>query len=460
MEAAAASTKSMLLLAQQKLDDINRENLGLSNAGLGRGCHRRKGVIASHLLSTLLYISILSYKLEDVKTMLEEEDAETYEEWRCLFETIHSPHFHAQERMIQNQRVKRTFSRKRRYKAEAQRLREELTNASSELSKLQILSNETSNLMSKAINELHEERASLVSAGDDKQRRFEELNEQYSDLRIEVVQKDAMLQSLESELDDAKQMLNDRNKSFAALEEELSQHKLDAAVAKDAASYSQSTLDDVRAQLNACNSRLSDYQLAAESMRSKLHHELMEAQSSNAVLSAKLVAANELLDATKQQFEEVKGVIVEKSATHDDIKNRLDALEEVVQSGVSQMTTYASDKAVSLELRVEQVLSACTNEIHKGLVDVREAVGGCFDRQNNCVLKELLNIRHQMKDIGQLHQLDTLRQQLANVQQSLDCISQHRLCETTISIDDNQAGDLVENIISRAVSRLGGVDPQ
>lgn len=439
--AAAASTKDILLLAQQKLDEINRESLGLSSAVLGRGGHRRKGVVTSHLLATMLYVSILSYKLENIKTMLEEEDAETYEEWRCLFETMHSPCFHAQERIIQNQRVKRTFSRKRRYKSKAQRLQEELSTASSELSKLQILSNETSNQMIKAINTLHEERASLVLAGGDKQRRIEELHEQYSDLRIENVQKDAMLESLESEMDNLRQILKERNSSIASLEEELSQHKHDAAVANEAASYSRSALDDARDQLKASNEKLADYQVATESTIAKLQHDLMGSQTSNTVLTAKLDAANNLLDATKLHFEENKAAIAEKSVTYNDIKNHLD---------------NASDKVGSLELRMGQVHGAFSTEIQEGFAEIKEVFGGNFERENKNVLTELLAIRHQMKDLGRLSQLDSLRQEMAMFQHSLDCISkQHRRYETTI--DDIQVGDLVDNIISHAMSRLGGV---
>ena len=467
MKAAAASTNDMLLLAQQKLDEINRENLGLSSTGFGRGGHQRKGrTISLHLLSTLLYCSILSYKLEDVKTMLEEEDPETYEEWRCLFETIHSPNFHAQERLIQNRRVKRTFSRKRQYKAEAQRLQEELTNASSGLSNLQLLSNETSNQMIKAINILHEERASLVSEGGDKQRHIEELNEQFSDLRIEIVQKDAMLETLESELDNLRQILNERNLSIAALNEELSHHKHDAAVAKEAANHSRLTLDGVNARLEASNGKLADFQVASEFTMTKLQEELTEARSSNTILSAKVETTNRLLDATKQHFEESKKVIVEKSATYDDIKNYLDDLKTAFQSVVSQMTN-ASDKAAgSLELRVDQVHRAFSTEIQKGFADVSEALGGSFEREKNNALKELLALRHQMKDLGQLHQLDTLRQEMSNIQYRLDDIlscerrqcttSQQQRCRTETA-DDNLADDLVENVISQAISRLGGV---
>ncbi|KAL3756138.1 hypothetical protein ACHAWU_005642 [Discostella pseudostelligera] len=467
MEAAAVSTKDMLLTAQQKLDEINRENLGLSSntntlGSFGRGSttRRRKGIISNQLLSTLLYFTLLSYKVEDIKTILEEEDVETYDEWRCLFETIHSPHFHAQERIIQNQRVKRTFSRKHRYKAEAERLREELTNASTELSKLQLLSNETSNQMIKAINKLHEERAALVSVGGDKQRQIEELNKQCNELRLENVRKDAMLQSKESELVNSSEMLKVRNQYIAALEEQLSRCKHDAAVAKEVASHSQLTLDDVHAQLETSNGRLADYQVATESTLRKLQHELMEAQSSNAVLSAKLEATNKLLDSTKQHFDESKEIISEKSATYDEIKNHLDDVKELLQRGMSHVSNVVSDKAVSLELRVDQVHGT----LQKSVTDVKEAFGGYFERENNNALKELLALRHQMKDLRQLHQVNTLREEVCNVQNRLDDIlCELRQCYTSQQqrrsermTCDIQAGDLVQHLISLSIYRLGG----
>lgn len=68
--------QDLLLLAQQKLDEINRSNLGLSGGG-GRN-HKRSSAVSSTLLSTLLYIAIMAHKLEDMKTMLEEEDVDMH----------------------------------------------------------------------------------------------------------------------------------------------------------------------------------------------------------------------------------------------------------------------------------------------------------------------------------------------------------------------------------------------
>ena len=305
----------------------------------------------------------------------------------------------------------------------------------------------------------------LFRRGGDKQLRIEELNEQFSDLRIEIVQKDAMIETLESELDSLRQILKERNSSISVLNEELSHHKHDAAVAKEAANHSRFTLDDVRARLEASNGRLADFQVASESTMTKLQEELMEARSTNTILSAKVDTANRLLDATKQHLEESKKVIVEKSATYDDIKNYVYDLKTVFQSGMSQMTNTSDKAAGSLELRMDQVHRAFLTEIEKGFADISEALGGIFERENNNALKELIAVRHQMKDLGQLHQLDTLRQEISNVQHRLDDIfCELRQCTTSQQqrrgneiTGDNLAVDLVENIISQAISRLGGV---
>jgi hypothetical protein len=181
-------------------------------------------------------------------------------------------------------------------------------------------------------------------------------------------------------------------------------------------------------------------------------------QSSSAVLSAKLEATNELLDSTKQHFEQSKEM-------YDEIKNHLDDVKELLQSGMSHVSNVVvSDKAVSLELRVDQVRDTFLTEMQKSVTDVKEAFGGYFERENNNALKELLALRHQMKDLRQLHQVNTLREEVCNVQNRLDDIlCELRQCYTSQQqrrsermAGDIQAGDLVQHLISLSIYRLGG----
>ena len=95
--------KDLLLLAQQKLDDLNRPNnnnnlmqrrRGSSSSSNLRGA--KNNTSCTSLLSTLLYVALMTHKLEDMKVMLQTEDPNSYEEWRYLFDTLHSPEFHTQ----------------------------------------------------------------------------------------------------------------------------------------------------------------------------------------------------------------------------------------------------------------------------------------------------------------------------------------------------------------------------
>ena len=73
-------SKDLLLLAQQKLDDLNRPNnnnnliqrrRGSSSSSNLRGAKNNSS--CTSLLSTLLYVALMTHKLEDMKVMLQTE---------------------------------------------------------------------------------------------------------------------------------------------------------------------------------------------------------------------------------------------------------------------------------------------------------------------------------------------------------------------------------------------------
>lgn len=69
-----AERKDLLVLAQQKLDSSNH-SFAASNSVRAS----KKSNAASSLLSTLLYMALMSYKVEDMKAMLKHVDLESYE---------------------------------------------------------------------------------------------------------------------------------------------------------------------------------------------------------------------------------------------------------------------------------------------------------------------------------------------------------------------------------------------
>ena len=70
-EISLEERKDLLVLAQQHLDD-NRGSFPKSPGS-------KKSTVASNLLSTLLYLAQMSYKVEDMKAMLKHVDFDSYE---------------------------------------------------------------------------------------------------------------------------------------------------------------------------------------------------------------------------------------------------------------------------------------------------------------------------------------------------------------------------------------------
>ena len=113
----------MLLLAQKKFDKLRKKNRErASSARYGRNASRRRhsesqeDLKISQLLSSLLYLSLMMHRVDDMKKVLETSDNDLYNEWSTLFGTMHSPMFHLCERKMHNDRVKKIFNRKRRYR--------------------------------------------------------------------------------------------------------------------------------------------------------------------------------------------------------------------------------------------------------------------------------------------------------------------------------------------------------
>ena len=413
--------QDMLLLAQQKLDEINRGNLGLS--GGGRNHRSKRSAVSSTLLSTLLYIAIMAHKLEDMKTMLEEEDLDMYNEWRCLFDNLHSPEFHTQERILQNQRVKTAFTRKRHYKNEATSLEKELLDTSSRLTELQKLSNDTNNEMSKSINTLQAERASLVTIGEERRNQMEELNAKISELQKETDIANHKLQLLQSDVDRKDELLQKKNQTITNLEGQMSQYKQDVAVATTNANHTQSSLDLIKVQLQESTTKYESDRVEME----KLQQELTESQSLNAVLHAKLDAANKSLDVANQSIHERTSAT---QASIDDIKAQNDNLRDIVQSGMAKLNGSMEEtktvmeetkcdvgKVLAHNQQVSGTLGEITNKATSSISDL-----GHF---SNEIQQGLLNVKQTLDDLTRHQQNNNNQhhQDVSNVQQRLDAIS-------------------------------------
>ena len=115
----------MLSLAQEKFDDLrkkSRERAATIRYSGSASKIRRRNVESQEeskfiqLLSSLLYLSLMMHKVEDMKKIFEANSGTLYNEWQTLFESLHSPVFHLRERCMQNERAKKMFNRKQKYK--------------------------------------------------------------------------------------------------------------------------------------------------------------------------------------------------------------------------------------------------------------------------------------------------------------------------------------------------------
>ncbi|KAL9190460.1 hypothetical protein ACHAXT_007671 [Thalassiosira profunda] len=498
-----AERKDLLILAQQRLDEINRGNLGLARGGRpgsasSRTRRSRKSAVSSHLLSTLLYVALMAHKLEDMKSMLATEDGDVYDEWRCLLETLHSPEFHARERVIQNQRVKTTFERKRRYKDEATKLRQELEATRRELAELQTLSNETSHEMSKTINGLQEERAALVAKDEERRSEMEELRQKTGELQRETESMREKLGPLQSDLEKKEQLIEERDRSIARLEKQLAECKTDAAVTDEKLAHAQSTFEDTRARLEASEAKHSEYRAETESLISKLQLDLSHATTSNAELNTKLAAANEALGVAHQNLEESRKTNDATAASFDELKRQSNDLREIVQAGTSTLDEKLAGTTAMLEksrsdlkvvlshsgevresLAALPALSNTTESLERSLKTVSEAVSALssaalLEQFSDQIQQGLVDVRESLNDHSH-SQSDDLRQELSNVRSKLtELLSDQRAAiksEGTERGDPPVAGqtsrdetqrrptsatsvDLVDQFMSEAVSRI------
>ena len=447
--------KDLLLLAQQKLDDLNRPNnnnlmqrrRGSSSSSNLRGA--KNNTSCTSLLSTLLYVALMTHKLEDMKVMLQTEDPNSYEEWRYLFDTLHSPEFHVQERILQNQRVKTAYTRKKEYKQQSMKLEQELSIASTQLKELQKLSNETNHQMSKSINTLQQERIALVTKDEERLCQIEELNIKINQLQGKVDVSDTKLQSLQTELDNKDKLLKVKTTHISDLEQQVSQYKQDAAIATTNANHAQLALTECKSQLQHCESKYETYRVDTDASTSKLQQELVGVKSSNAILSTKLDAANKSLEQTTNQLNnENQSTTIKTLTSLDVLKTQSDCLKNIVQTGMSNLhdsvvesildeTKSEMEKISSHNEQVGTALDAVSNKtssleqyshsIQEGLVNVKDTLDALVykgESQNNSssssLHHEILNVKQQLDSLSKLQQSTNLQNKaiLDKIQQS------------------------------------------
>ena len=166
---------------------------------------------ASQLLSTLLYLCVMMEKVDGIKQMLLHQNPKLYEEWRSLFDSLHSPSSKLQERLVHNDRVKQTYRRKQYYKGELEKTQNDHEKFMVEAERIQQeskLSDEQLNstistltdTLSKLDQRLVEKETECKDIAVDKQAQREEHNKEMADAKQESTELQLKLESKENEL--------------------------------------------------------------------------------------------------------------------------------------------------------------------------------------------------------------------------------------------------------------------
>lgn len=173
---------------------------------------------ASQLLSTLLYLCVTMEKVDGIKQMLLHQNPGLYEEWRPLFDSLHSPSSKLQERLIHNDRVKQTYRRKQHYKdeleksqvdhekfmVEAERIRQESKLSVEQLnSTVSTLTDTLSKLEQRLLEKENECKSIVVDA----QAQREEHNKELAEAKEESTELQQKLESKEKELQSVREEL-------------------------------------------------------------------------------------------------------------------------------------------------------------------------------------------------------------------------------------------------------------
>ena len=399
--------EDLLVLAQQQFGDLRRtfkQNSTLQSGAAGDG-HRpaskasrsvKKGdnkvepVVTSEskksnqLLSTLLYLSLMMNKVEEIKSILKQVDAGFYDEWNALFTALHPPLFHIRERRMQNDRAKRIYKRKAHYKNQSELCDAQLKQQKDVTSKMQKQASDTAQQMSTTISRLMEEIAVVRNQLSSKQQvelelsktnreveilraRLEETEREYAQvkaemqdmvLRYEATVKEAtestttveqtkskgaierLTQCHQEALKEVTGKTTDYKNKSKLLEEQLEQQM-------DVMSKLQDQANDTAQQMSASISRLMEETVA---LRNQL--------SSKQQVELELSKANREADVLRARLEETEcGYVQSNAEMQKMIRHHQEALREATEK-TSSAYTRASTAETELKATKEALVTA------------------------------------------------------------------------------------------------------
>lgn len=153
-------------MTQQKFDSsrrkLNQINVALKSTNdRGKKGHLLKQSKNLQVYSTLLYLSLMMHKIEEIKMLLKENDPGLYVENALIFDSMKSPAFHLQHQAINMAKGKKVFDRKQVYKlkfeeecAKVAEMEKSAQSLQKEVVRLQTVATETAHEFSESIKSL------------------------------------------------------------------------------------------------------------------------------------------------------------------------------------------------------------------------------------------------------------------------------------------------------------------
>ena len=318
---ALTDREDLLTLAQHKFDEIRRGSKGFSLFS-NRKSQQQLGAPSSssssaeplpksvQMLSTLLYLSLMMHKVEDIKQILMQADPKSYHEWQNLFDVLHSPVFFSNERSIQNTRVKKIFKRKQTYKHKLSEIEKKLAHQKDLTHKIQAHANETTNHMSDSIQKLTEEASKSKDALNEKQK--VEMKLLLASKEIELLRSNVT--SLDSEIARSNHQLYDNRDIIKTMDVERAQYMKEIEIIREQEKKLEGVVigltkevDDKRTKLDSLSEKLASSKIIHEDAISKWNEKYIQAKEETVATGVELKSTKEFLIRSQVDLQEAKG---------------------------------------------------------------------------------------------------------------------------------------------------------
>mmetsp|Transcript_25828 Transcript_25828/g.38193 ORF Transcript_25828/g.38193 Transcript_25828/m.38193 type:complete len:880 (-) Transcript_25828:3196-5835(-) len=432
-----SSRDDLLALAQQKFDEVRRkmrEYARDSRTSIGsrrmQRLHSNISYPNQQLLSTLLYLSLMIHKVEELKMMLKHDESDSYHEWHLLLNTLHSPVFYLQERKLQNERTKRMYERKQHYKNSLEETDKKLREYKCRLSAVQAESREIGKQMSDSISKLTDENKEVHRLLQQKQKVESDLalyTAEAENLRVQV-------KDLEKQLVNCREEQKKLNETNSVLQSDLSKNSAEGGMLKSQVGKMKKELERIGEQHTECIKEKNEF----EKKSSLLQQEVVHLNEEKTI---------------KESY--VKKIESEMDAMRKDLRSMEQKINAAKKENYVASAQYQGEIDVSKAKGV--VLESSLEKVNKHLQDTQEKLNNLHDKYNGETVKaskELCDVRKQV-EAAQLEQ-KFVREELERAYQNLESTKDaHTKTQEALNSDQKikeqikQTIDAKDNEISR-----------